>query len=125
MKRMLIIPILLGFTAISIGAGAQQAPKITPVAKLNTTATGQKLEYPTTNKAEIESLLVEIAPGGESVRHMHPVPTYLYILEGTLTVEMDDGSRREYQAGTGFLESMNMWHKGKNSGQSSVKILVL
>jgi quercetin dioxygenase-like cupin family protein len=105
---MLIIPILLGLAAISIGVAAQQAPKITPVAKLNATATGQKLEYPKTNKAEIESLLVEIAPGIESVRHMHPVPTYLYILEGTLTVEMDDGSRREYQAGTGFLESMNM-----------------
>lgn len=124
MKRVLIVFMFVG-VSLGTGAIAQQAPKVTPVNKVTVTATGQKLEYPKTGKPEIESVLIEIAPGGESGRHMHPVPTYVYVLDGTLTVEMDDGSHREYSAGTGFLESLNTWHNGKNRGQQPVKLLVV
>jgi quercetin dioxygenase-like cupin family protein len=122
MKNLLVSFIILGFVTITT---AQQAPKISPVVKATATASGQKLQYPQTDKPEIESVLIEIAPGGESGRHMHPVPTYVYVVEGTVTVEMDDGSRREYAAGSGFLESMNTWHNGKNLGQAPVKVLVV
>ena len=122
MKKLLISFIVLGFVTITT---AQQAPKISPVVKATTSATGQKLQYPQTDKPEIESVLIEIAPGGESGRHMHPVPTYVYVLEGTLTLESDHGAPREYAAGSGFLESMNSWHNGKNLGQAPVKALVV
>jgi quercetin dioxygenase-like cupin family protein len=122
MKKLLIGLIILGFVTITT---AQQAPKISPVVKATASATGQKLQYPQTDKPEIESVLIEIAPGGESGRHMHPVPTYVYVLEGTLTVESDHGSPRDYAAGSGFLESMNSWHNGKNLGQAPVKALVV
>ena len=122
MKKLLISFIVLGFVGSTT---AQQAPKVSPVVKATATETGQKLQYPQTDKPEIESVLIEIAPGGESGRHMHPVPTYVYVVEGTLTVEMDDGSPREYAAGSGFLESVNTWHNGKNLGQAPVKALVV
>ena len=122
MKKLLISFILLGFVTITT---ARQAPKISPVLKATASATGQKLQYPQTDKPEIESVLIEIAPGAESGRHMHPVPTYVYVLEGTLTLESDHGSPREYAAGSGFLESMNAWHNGKNRGQAPVKALVV
>ena len=122
MKNLLISFLILGFVTITT---AQQAPKVSPVVKATATASGQKLQYPQTDKPEIESVLIEIAPGGESGRHMHPVPTYVYVVEGTLTVEMDDGSPREYPAGSGFLESVNTWHNGKNLGQAPVKVLVV
>ena len=122
MKKLLISFLILGFMTIT---NAQQAPKVSPVLKAAVTATGQKLQYPQTDKPEIESVLVELAPGGESGRHMHPVPTYVYVVEGTLTVEMDHGTPREYAAGSGFLESVNTWHNGKNLGQAPVKVLVV
>jgi quercetin dioxygenase-like cupin family protein len=122
MKNVLVGLVILGFVTITT---AQQAPKVSPVVKATATSSGQKLQYPQTDKPEIESVLIEIAPGGESGRHMHPVPTYVYVVEGTVTVEMDDGSRREYAAGSGFLESMNTWHNGKNLGQAPVKVLVV
>ena len=122
MKNVLISFIILGFVTITT---AQQAPKVSPIVKATASATGQKLQYPQTDKPEIESVLIEIAPGGESGRHMHPVPTYVYVVEGTLTVEMDQDSPREYAAGSGFLESMNAWHNGKNRGQAPVKALVV
>jgi len=49
----------------------------------------------------------------------------VYVLEGTLTVESDHGSPRDYGAGSGFLESMNSWHNGKNVGQAPVKALIV
>ena len=122
MKKLLISFIILGFVTIT---AAQQALKVSPVVKATASATGQKLQYPQTDKPEIESALVEIAPGGESGRHMHPVPTYVYVVEGTLTVDMDHGSPREYAAGSGFLESVNSWHNAKNLGQEPLKILVV
>ena len=122
MKKLLISFIMLGFVTITT---AQQPPKISPVVKATASATGQKLQYPQTDKPEIESVLIEMAPGGESGRHMHPVPTYVYVVEGTLTVEMDHGAPREYAAGSGFLESVNTWHNGKNLGQAPVKVLVV
>jgi len=122
MKKLLIGITMLGFVTITT---AQQPVKVSPVVKATATASGQKLQYPQTDKPEIESVLIEIAPGGESGRHMHPVPTYVYVVEGTLTVEMDSGSSREYAAGSGFLESVNSWHNGKNLGQAPVKVLVV
>ena len=122
MKKLLIGFIMLGFVTITT---AQQPVKVSPVVKATATASGQKLQYPQTDKPEIESVLIEIAPGGESGRHMHPVPTYVYVVEGTLTIEMDHGSPREYVAGSGFLESVNSWHNGKNLGQAPAKILVV
>ena len=122
MKKLLISFIMLGFVTSTT---AQQAPKVSPVVKATATASGQKLQYPQTDKPEIESVLIELAPGGESGRHMHPVPTYVYVVEGTLTVEMDNESPREYAAGSGFLESVNTWHNGKNLGQAPVKALVV
>ena len=122
MKKLLISFIILGFVTITT---AQQAPKVSPVVKATATASGQKLQYPQTDRPEIESVLIEIAPGGESGRHMHPVPTYGYVVGGTLTVELDDGTAREYAAGSGFLESVNTWHNGKNLGQAPVKVLVV
>jgi quercetin dioxygenase-like cupin family protein len=46
----------------------------------------------------------------------------VYVVEGTLTVEMDHGTLREYAVGSGFLESVNTWHNGKNLGQAPVKV---
>jgi quercetin dioxygenase-like cupin family protein len=56
---------------------------------------------------------------------MHPVPTYVHVLEGTLTVEFEDGSRQPFKAGSGFLEAVNTWHNVKNLGEVPLKFLVV
>lgn len=85
----------------------------------------QKLEYLKTDKPEIEVMLVEVKPGGQSGRHMHPVPTLVYVMEGTLTVELDDESRQKCQAGSAVLEVINTWHNARNMGRKSLKLLVI
>ncbi len=71
------------------------------------------------------SVMVEIQPGRESGRHMHPFPTYVHVLEGTLTVEFEDGTRQHFEAGKGFLEVVNTWHNGKNLGEGPLKFLIV
>jgi quercetin dioxygenase-like cupin family protein len=122
-KLALIAPALLAFTGSSVWG--QQGLKATPLVKASTTPTGQKLEYPRTDKPEISALLVEIAPGGQAGRHMHPVPTFVYVLEGTLTVELEDGSRRQLQPGQASIETLNTWHDGKNLGSEPLKFVVV
>ena len=105
-------------------AGAQVNFQATPLVQSTTTLHGVPIAYPKTDKPEITALLLEIGPGGESGRHMHPNPTFVYVLEGQLDVEME-GMSHSFKAGDAFLEVVNTWHNGKNNGTTPAKILVV
>jgi quercetin dioxygenase-like cupin family protein len=124
-SKAVLFSLIVSLPCLSFTAWGQHAFKSTAVLKSSTTISEQKIEYPETDKPEISSLLVEVGPGGETGRHMHPVPTYVHVLEGTLTVEMDDGTRFEFPAGKAFLEAVNTWHNGKNLGKTPLKFLVV
>lgn len=109
----------------SAAAWAQQGFKLTPVLKSTTTMTGQPLQYVRTDKPEVTVALGELEPGGEVGRHMHWASGFVYILEGTLTVMMEDGSQYEFQPGQAFVEATNTWHNAKNMGSGPVRLLVV
>ena len=98
---------------------------VTRLLKSSTTTGRQKIAYPKSGKPEIEAMLIEFAPGGQSGWHMHPFPAYVYGLEGTLTIETDDGSRHKCKAGSAVLEVTNTWHNARNMGKKPLKILVV
>ena len=60
-----------------------------------------------------------------TARHQHPVPVFVYVLEGTLTVQADGGQPREYKPGQAYMEDINHWHQAFNKGTTPVKILVV
>ena len=122
-SSVLLIMVLIQ-TTVSAWAEPQDV-KVTAVMKGSTTISGQKIEYPKTDKAEMASILVEIQPGKENGHHMHSVPTYVHVLEGTMTVEFEDGARQTFQAGNGFLEAVNTVHSAKNLGELPLKLLVV
>ena len=99
--------------------------KTTPVLKGTQTASNFKLEYPKTGKAEVVSVIGEIEPGGRTSRHQHPAPVFVYVLDGTLTVQAEGGQPREYPAGQAFMEDVNHWHRAFNKTSAPVKILVV
>jgi quercetin dioxygenase-like cupin family protein len=126
MRTMFSILLIMVFVLTTVSVrGEQQDVKVTAVMKGSTTIGGKQIEYPKTDKAEMASVLIEIQPGKESGRHMHPVPTYVHVLEGTLTVEFEDGSRQAFPAGSGFLEVVNTWHNGKNLGDVPLRFLIV
>ena len=110
---------------IATPAAAQVKFSYTPVLQSGTTAGGKSIAYPKTDSAEVTALMLDIGPGGETGRHMHPYPTFVYVLEGAIDVAMDGGVVHSYKAGDSFLEVVNTWHNGKNLGQASVKALVV
>lgn len=125
MRNVFSVLLIMVFVQTTFSVRAEQDVTVTAVMKGSTTIGDQKIEYPKTEKAEMASVLIEIQPGKESGRHMHPVPTYVHVLEGTLTVEFEDGSRQTFKAGSGFLEVVNTWHNGKNLGEGPLRFLVV
>ena len=126
MRTIFSILLIMGLVQTTVPVHAeQQDVTITAVMKGSTTISGQRIEHPKTDKAEMASVLVEIQPGKENGRHMHPVPTYVHVLEGTMTVEFEDGSRQTFQAGSGFLEVVNTLHSAKNLGEVPLRLLVV
>ena len=98
---------------------------ITPLPDLTNTGAGEPLLYPNTPAPVISSKILTIPPGGKSNWMTHPVPAYLYVLEGGLTVEFIDGKRRSYHVGQAFLQSQTQWHRGVNEGEGAVRFLAV
>jgi quercetin dioxygenase-like cupin family protein len=97
----------------------------TPILQSGVTNGGGPITYPTTDSAEVTALRVDIGPGGETGRHMHLYPAFVYVLEGAVNVEMEGGMVHSYEAGDSFLEVISTWHNGKNRGTAPVKLLVV
>jgi quercetin dioxygenase-like cupin family protein len=115
----------LAAAVLAAPAAAQVKFTATPILQSGVTVAGAPIAYPKTDSAEITSLRVDIGPGGETGRHMHPYPTFVYVLEGTVDVEMEGGGTRSYKAGDSFLEVLNTWHNGRNHGTATTKLLVV
>ena len=106
------------------GAAGAVGAKSTTLLQTSTTSIGQALRYPR-RTPEVTALLVEIAPGGQTGRHRHPVPAVAYILQGTLTVAIDGYGEKTFTAGQSLIEAVNIWHNGMNRGTTPVKILAV
>jgi quercetin dioxygenase-like cupin family protein len=97
---------------------------MTWVSKDTKTAAGEPVLYLSTPNPVISSNVITIQPGAVTEWMTHPVQAYIYVLEGTLTVEFAaDGSRQEFKAGQAFLQSRTHWHRGRNDGASPVRFL--
>jgi quercetin dioxygenase-like cupin family protein len=98
--------------------------KVTQILETTTTAAGQAIRFPQ-GENQVTALIAELAPGGQVGRHVHPVPLFAYILEGTLTVEVEGHGTRTFKAGDGFVDVVNLWHNGRNLGDRPVRFLVV
>jgi len=101
----------------------QGSLKITPLLKTTTTWEGAPIRYPE-GKPQITGLMVEIPPGGETGWHSHPVPSFGYILEGTLDVTLKDGRVMRMNAGEAIAEVIDTIHNGRVVGTQAVKLIV-
>ena len=124
-KKFIVIALVILAAHLPVSLSAQTKFNATPVLTTSKTIADQPLHYPSTQSPEVSSVLVEIAPGGESGRHKHPVPPHIYVIEGVVTIEFDDGKRETFAAGEGFLEAVDTWHNAKNLGDAPVKMLVV
>jgi len=94
------------------------------VSSETTTLAGEPLSFVSTPNPVISSNVLTLQPGTVTSWMTHPVPAYIYVLEGTLTVEFAaDGSRHEFKTGQAFLQARTHWHRGRNDSPSPVRFL--
>lgn len=120
-----IIAILAAWM-ISLSAQAIESSstvKVTPLLKTTSSWDGRALVYPT-GQAEVTGIMVEIAPGGETGWHLHPVPSFGWMLQGSLDVSLKDGQIKHLHAGDALAEVVDTLHNGRNVGDEPVKIIV-
>ncbi len=75
---------------------------------------------------------VDLEPGGQTGRQEFRVPTYIYVIEGTLTTEYEAGpighkGTQYHTAGQGFMDNggVGWWHNFVNRSGKPVKYLML
>lgn len=104
----------------------QNGDTMVVISTSNETIAGEPLAYPATPEPEVMSALFTMEPGEQSEWMVHPVQGFLYVLEGTLTVEFaEDGSRQSFEAGTAFLQTRTKWHRGRNDGDTTMRFLAV
>ena len=122
--RLLLVAPLALFGATVLNAQPQQhgpiGLKLMPILETTTTFTGQPIRFPQ-GENQLVAVLAEVGPGGQVGRQMHPVPLFVYMLEGTLTIEMEVHGTHAFQAGQGFAEVTHTWHNGRNLGDKPAR----
>lgn len=75
---------------------------------------------------EVRMEVVTFAPGAEAPQHRHPGHVFVYVLEGEIVSQLEDGPAETYKAGDSFYEPTNGLHAvTKNpSASETAKILV-
>jgi len=75
---------------------------------------------------------VELAPGGQTGRQEFRVPTYIFVIEGTLISEYEAGpigvkGTQYHAAGQSFMDNggVGWWHNLVNRSEKPVKYLML
>lgn len=117
---------LSSFLLLPLGAPAldnSAQVKVTPVLKTTKSWNGQKIVYPK-GEAEVTAMLIEIAPGGQTGWHLHPVPSFAMVVQGNLDVRLKDGRVKHLKAGDALAEVTNTLHNGRNVGKNTVKLAV-
>ena len=121
-RTAIYVAICLSFPLNAFALDQSVAVKVTNLLKTTNSWDDKPIVYPD-GKAEITGLLVEIAPGAETGWHLHPVPSFGMVLEGTLEVTLQDGGVKRLQAGDALAEVVNTPHNGHNVGDIPVKLV--
>jgi quercetin dioxygenase-like cupin family protein len=97
MKRLLLAGMLIS----SAGAGAAQTTKVTPLLSRDLTGIADK---------EGTMITVEYAPGAEDPVHRHNAHAFVYVLEGSVIMQVKGGAPVTLHPGESFYEAPNDIH---------------
>jgi len=115
MKDKILILILL---CLMTGAVTAQGPKVTPLMSKDLTDIPGK---------EVVMITVEYAPGGSDPIHRHDAQAFVYVLEGSVVMELNGGKQVTLKPGQTFYEGPDDVHTvGRNASSTEpAKFLVL
>lgn len=72
---------------------------------------------------EVVQAVAEIQPGAESGRHTHPGDEVGYMVDGTVTIEIQGKPAMTKKGGEGFIIPAGTVHNARNSSNAPAKVL--
>jgi len=146
MRRKTIVAVGVGLFVVIGGAQAQYgvAPGLPPahaqdakpaepkgVKSRNLVgSTGVISSIPVAVPAALTGQVVELEPGGQTGKQRNLVPSFIYVLEGTLVINTEGGpigvSGTQYHGeGQSYAGPVNLWYNAMNTGQKPARFLIL
>ena len=109
----------------TVVSAIDENPAVKVIQLLKTTSgwDGKQIVYPD-GQAEMTALLIEIAAGESTGWHQHPVPSFAFLLDGTLEITLADGRVKRMQPGEALSEVTDTIHMGRALSKTPVKIVV-
>ncbi len=121
--RCIAIWLLIAFQTTAYAIEETSAVNVSTILKTQTTWDGKPIVYPA-GTAEVTGMMIEIAVGGETGWHTHPVPSFAVVVEGELEVHLMSGEVKKLRAGDALAEVVDTAHNGRNAGSTPVKLFV-
>jgi quercetin dioxygenase-like cupin family protein len=117
--------VALALMFLSSGTHAQYSRDVIveTILKSDTTSIGQRIVYPTFAHDEVTISRVTIPPGKSTGWHKHNFPVFAYVVQGTLTVEVENHGPIQFGEHSSFSEVVDTFHNGMNKGKENVVLL--
>ena len=122
MKKLILLFAVIGFCCIA-NAQYNKGVILEPVLKTDTTSIGQKIVYPQFANDEVSIVKVTIPQGKSTGWHKHNFPVFAYVLQGTLTVELENRKSLQFSQNSSFSEVIDTLHNGINNGKEDVILI--
>jgi len=122
MKR-LELAFLVFFICCTANAQYNKGVVLETILKTDTTSIGQKIVYPDFTNEEVSVVKVILPPGKSTGWHKHVFPVFAYVLQGTLTVEVENRKPMQFPVNSSFSEVLNTLHNGVNNGKEDVILI--
>ncbi len=82
------------------------------------------IAYPT-GAAKVTAEMVSFEPKGHTAMHQHPVPSFVYVLEGELEVRVKGQEPKRFKSGQAFVEAQDTDMQAFNVADGATKLLVI
>ena len=67
---------------------------------------------------EAHMWVAEIAPGAATGKHSHPTPRFVYVIAGSVTLEVEGKPSQTFNAGQGYEELPEVAHNFRNASST-------
>lgn len=122
MRLLLITAIVL----LAYGSTSAAPPETSAEVLLETSETvlGDAFAYPQ-GLARVTATRLTLPPGATVPLHTHPVPLFVYIIQGDISVDYGSRGTRTYHKGDTFVEAFEWPHRARNAGKGKVELLAV
>jgi len=122
--------LVLGLTSLPAGAQAAKAPEPKGVAVRGLVTSLGGFSATVNAPLFVTGATVELEPGGQTGKEQFRVPTFIYVIEGILTTDYEDGpvgikGAQYHAAGQSFMDNGGWWHNHANRSDKPAKYLML